>query len=83
MLLQENVLDYNKLFVFGRSLHQPEYQILKGRFEHKLPKYEITEILKHNSMINKLDNKPEHVAAGIAQELDDDELGLFGTANFN
>ena len=75
MLLQESILDYNKLFVFGRSLHQPEYQILKAGFEHQLPKYEITEILKHDSMINELDDKPEHVAAGLAQKLDDDEKG--------
>ncbi len=75
MLLQENILDYNKLFVFGRSLHQPDYQILKAGFEHKLPKLEITEILKHDSMINELDDKPEYVAAGLAQKLDEDEKG--------
>ena len=73
MVLQDNILDYNKLFVFGRSLHQPEYQVLKAGFEHKLPKCEITQILNINSMINELDDKPEHVAAGLAQELDDDE----------
>jgi len=75
MLLQENILDHNKLFVFGRSLHQPEYQIIKAGFEHRLPKSEITEILKHNSMINDLDDKPAHVAAGLSQNLDDDEKG--------
>ena len=75
MLLQENILDYNKLFVFGRSLHQPEYQIFKTGFGHQLPKFEITEILKHDSMINELDDKPEHVATGLAQKLDDDEKG--------
>src|SRR5918995_3029896 len=57
MLLQENILDYNKLFVFGRSLHQPEYQIIKAGFEYKLPKCTITEILKHDSRINELDDK--------------------------
>ena len=53
MLLQEDMLDYNKLFVFGRSLHQPEYQILKAGFDHKLPKSYITDILMHNSIINE------------------------------
>lgn len=75
MLLQENMLDYNKLFVFGRSLHQPEYQILKSGFENNLPKSEIIQILKHNSIINDLDDKPEHVAAGLGQELEEDEKG--------
>src|SRR5580692_519208 len=73
MLLQENVLDYNKLFVFGRSLHQPEYQILKAGFEHQLPKSQITQILAHDALINKLDDKPENVAFGISQNLEEDE----------
>src|SRR5579872_7164395 len=75
MLLQEDMLDYNKLFVFGRSLHQPEYQILKAGFDHKLPKSYITDILMHNSMINERDEKPEAIAAGLAQELEDEEKG--------
>lgn len=75
MLLQENILDYNKLFVFGRSLHQPEYEILKAGFENKLPKSEIIQILKYDSMINELDEKPEHVAAGLGRELEEDEKG--------
>src|SRR5271155_2753804 len=75
MLLQENLLDYNKLFVFGRSLHQPEYQILKAGFGNHLPKSEIIQILKYDSMINDLNDKPEHVAAGLGQALDEDEKG--------
>ena len=38
LLLEPNLLDYNKLFIFGRSLHQKEYQILKAGFENKLIK---------------------------------------------
>ena len=75
MLLEENILDYNKLFVFGRSLHQPEYKILKTGFEYHLPKCQITEIIKHDSIINELNDNPEHVAAGLAQNLDDNEKG--------
>ena len=29
LLLQPGWLDYNHLYVFGKSLHQPEYKILK------------------------------------------------------
>jgi len=32
LLLQPNWLDYSKLSVFGKSLFQPEYRILKKRF---------------------------------------------------
>ena len=31
MLLQSNWLDYDHLYVFGNTLHQQEYQILKKR----------------------------------------------------
>jgi len=33
LLLQPNWLDYSKLSVFGKSLFQPEYRILKKGFE--------------------------------------------------
>src|SRR6218665_621035 len=38
LLLNPGWLDYDNLQVFGRSLFQPEYKILKKAFEEKLPK---------------------------------------------
>ena len=38
LLLKSNWLDYNNLCVFGKSLFQPEYEILKKAFEENLPK---------------------------------------------
>ena len=38
LLLNPGWLDYNKLFVFSKSLFQPEYQVLRKAMEHKLPK---------------------------------------------
>ena len=38
LLLRPGWLDYDNLCVFGRSLFQPEYQILKKAFEENLPK---------------------------------------------
>lgn len=40
-LLRPGWLDYNNLNVFGKSLFQPEYKILKKAFEEKLPKQAI------------------------------------------
>jgi len=37
-LLSPGWLDYNNLIVFGKSLFQPEYQILKKALEEQLPK---------------------------------------------
>ena len=38
LLLRDGWLDYNNLLVFGNSLHQEEYQIIKKRFEVGLGK---------------------------------------------
>ena len=38
LLLRPGWLDYDNLCVFGKSLFQPEYQILKKTFEENLPK---------------------------------------------
>ena len=38
LLLRPDWLDYNNLCVFGKSLFQPEYRILKKAFEENLPK---------------------------------------------
>ena len=38
LLLRPGWLDYDNLCVFGRSLFQPKYRILKKAFEENLPK---------------------------------------------
>ena len=38
LLLRPGWLDYDNLCIFGKSLFQPEYQILKKAFEENLPK---------------------------------------------
>ena len=41
LLLRPGWLDYDNLFIFGKSLFQPEYRILKTAFEEELPKEHI------------------------------------------
>ena len=43
LLLKKGWLDYNNLLVFGNSLHQPEYELIKKGFEYGLQKNEILE----------------------------------------
>ena len=66
LLLEPNLLDYNKLFIFGRSLHQKEYQILKAGFESKLTKEQITDILEENDLINELEDDPANVCKALS-----------------
>ena len=52
MLLIPKWLDYENLFVFGKSLHQPEYKLLKSGFEKGYDKTEILELLKKGGDID-------------------------------
>ena len=47
MLLQPGWLDYNHLYVFGKSLHQPEYNVLKKELEGGLTKSQISNVFSH------------------------------------
>ena len=44
LLLQPNWLDYNHLYVYGKSLHQREYKILRKGLESGLSKEQISNI---------------------------------------
>jgi len=58
MLLRPGWLDYNKLFVFSRSLFQPEYRILKKVLEEKLPKEAIIRLFDNQEEIQELNVPP-------------------------
>ena len=47
LLLKNGWLDYNNLLVFGNSLHQPEYELIKKGFENKLGKEEILDLFQN------------------------------------
>jgi hypothetical protein len=57
LLLRPGWLDYDNLQVFGKSLFQPEYKILKKSFEEKLPK---------DAIIRLFDNRDEIVRLGVS-----------------
>ena len=58
LLLRPGWLDYNRLFVFGKSLFQPEYKILKKAFEEKIPKENILRLFHMQEDIIKLNASP-------------------------
>ena len=49
LLLKEGWLDYNHLLVFGNSLFQEEYEIIKKGFENKLGKTQILHLFQNHS----------------------------------
>ena len=58
LLLQPEWLDYNHLYVFGKSLHQREYQILKKGFEDGLSKQKVANIFLNQNALAKIDLSP-------------------------
>ena len=61
LLLQSNWLDYSRLFVFGNTLHQQEYRILKKGFEVGLSKKQIANIFKNQEELEKVKMSPLEV----------------------
>jgi ABC-type cobalamin/Fe3+-siderophores transport system ATPase subunit len=49
LLLQDKWLDYNKLVLCGKSLHQPEYQLLIAALQKGYNKREIRQLFEHGS----------------------------------
>jgi len=45
LLLQKNLVNYDKLYIFAKSLYQLEYRVLQSGFENKLTKNNILRLL--------------------------------------
>ena len=66
LLLRPGWLDYNNLQVFGKSLFQPEYKILRSAFERKLPKEVILKLFELQKEIEKSNTNVESLIEDIA-----------------
>jgi len=53
LLLQPGGLDYSKLSVFGKSLFQPGYKILRKGFEEQLPKETTMRVFENRDEIQR------------------------------
>jgi ASC-1-like (ASCH) protein len=74
LLLEPNLLNYDKLYVFAKSLYQPEYQVLKAGFQSNLPKTDILELLNAGTKIKKYESSIDELA--LALKLDNEEKGI-------
>ena len=71
LLLRSGWLDYNNINIFGKSLFQPEYHILKKAFEEKLPKEVIIRLFENQNEIIDLGLSPISVVEEMAKEIRD------------
>ena len=84
LLLRPGWLDYDNLFVFGKSLFQPEYRILKKAFEENLPKEYILRLFDMREEIQDKEAPPSIVLQEWAKSVkkkSDIECNFFETAS--
>ena len=58
LLLQPNWLDYNHLYVIGKSLHQQEYKVWQKGFEAGLSKQQISDVLANQEALRVANISP-------------------------
>ena len=69
LLLRPGWLDYDNLCIFGRSLFQPEYRILKKAFEENLPKEYILRLFNMRDEIQNIQAPPSIVLQELAKTI--------------
>ena len=69
LLLRPGWLDHDNHYVFGESLSQPEYQILKKAVEEKLPKESVIRLFDNQKEIQKLNVSPSALIEEMAKIL--------------
>ena len=70
-LLRPGWLDYNNINIFGKSLFQPEYHILKKAFEEKLLKEVIIILFENQNEITHLGISSKSIVEEMAKEIRD------------
>jgi GTPase SAR1 family protein len=61
LLLEKELLNYDKLYVFSKSLYQPEYQILVNGFKYGLTKSNMLKILRSGELIKTPEYWNRHI----------------------
>jgi len=53
MLLDPDLLNYEKLYFFAKSLNQPKYEVLRSGLENGLPKTDIIKLMNSDTILKK------------------------------
>ena len=69
LLLRPGWLDYNNINIFGKSLFQPWYHILKKAFEEKLQKEAIVRLFENQNEITDLGLSPISIVEEMAKKI--------------
>ena len=71
LLLRLGWLEHNNINLFGKTLFQPEYHILKKAFEEKLPKHVIIRLFENQNEITDLGISSISIVEEMAKEIRD------------
>ena len=74
LLLQDNLLNYDKLYVFARSLYQPEYEVLRYGLENGLRKQDMVELLNIESIMTKNNRTIKQLVEGMAAYNEENDI---------
>ena len=67
LLLEEGLLNYTNLYIFSKSIYQPEYQCLIHGFSNKLSKSTVLAMLNAGDEIEGVDQTIEELAQHYSQ----------------
>ena len=73
LLLQPGMLDYNSLKIYGRSLFQNEYKIIKEAFMNNIPKECILKLFSMREEILANNGDPINILKAIAPDIPHDQ----------
>jgi len=81
LLLRPGGLDYSKLSVFGKSLFQPEYRILRKGFEEQLPKETIMRVFENPNEIQRQQVSPIQLLEELEKTKEPIECSFYESAD--
>ena len=81
MLLAKNVLDYNSLFIFSKSLNQKEYELIVEGFKNKLSKEQIRAIFENQDQFKGISIKD--ICYETAREIPEKDKSNITISAFN
>jgi len=68
LLLHKGLINYDKLYIFAKSLYQPEYRVIQAGFENKLSKSNMLKLLNAGEEI-RVKNTGSSILQMISQPL--------------
>lgn len=77
LLMRPDWLDYNNLQVFGKSLFQPEYRVLKKALEMKLPKERLIKVFDYQDRLIKHNISPDVFIEELSKDIKDEDKPNF------